>query len=107
MSTYAPFEVYLTLNKCSDLIEIGLDIKLIVFIDLSIYFTKLRTDNNNKPKFRTVWIIVFLENLSIAHIFENISLSTEHERAKPKQTPWPIVRKRTIPTDRPPFVDEI
>jgi hypothetical protein len=22
-------------------------------------------------------------------------------------TPWPLVRKRTIPTDRPPLVDEI
>jgi hypothetical protein len=26
---------------------------------------------------------------------------------KTKQTPWPLVRKRTIPTDRPPLVDEI
>jgi hypothetical protein len=24
-----------------------------------------------------------------------------------KQTPWPVVRERTIPTDRPPLVDEI
>jgi hypothetical protein len=24
-----------------------------------------------------------------------------------KQTPWPLVRKRTIPTDRPPLVGEI
>jgi hypothetical protein len=24
-----------------------------------------------------------------------------------KQTPWPLVRKRTIPTKRPPFVEEI
>jgi hypothetical protein len=24
-----------------------------------------------------------------------------------KQTPWPLVRQRTIPTERPPFVDEI
>jgi hypothetical protein len=24
-----------------------------------------------------------------------------------KQTPWPLVRKRTIPTERPPLVDEI
>jgi hypothetical protein len=27
--------------------------------------------------------------------------------AKQKQTPWPLVRKRTIPTERPPLVDEI
>jgi hypothetical protein len=24
-----------------------------------------------------------------------------------KQTPWPLVRERTIPTDRPPLVDEM
>jgi hypothetical protein len=24
-----------------------------------------------------------------------------------KKTPWPLVRERTIPTDRPPLVDEI
>jgi hypothetical protein len=24
-----------------------------------------------------------------------------------KQTPWPLVRERTVPTDRPPLVDEI
>jgi hypothetical protein len=26
---------------------------------------------------------------------------------KQKQTPWPLVRERTIPTDRPPLIDEI
>jgi hypothetical protein len=30
------------------------------------------------------------------------SLSTLHE-----QTPWPLVRERTIPTERPPRVDEM
>jgi hypothetical protein len=30
------------------------------------------------------------------------------EEAKEKiQTPWPLVRKRTIPTERPPLVEEI
>jgi hypothetical protein len=24
-----------------------------------------------------------------------------------KRSPWPLVRKRTIPTERPPLVDEI
>jgi hypothetical protein len=29
-------------------------------------------------------------------------------RSRRKQkTPWPLVRKRAIPTDRPPLVDEI
>jgi hypothetical protein len=26
---------------------------------------------------------------------------------KNKQTPWPLVRERTLPTERPPLVDEI
>jgi hypothetical protein len=29
------------------------------------------------------------------------------EIPKTKQTPWLLVRKRTIPTERPPLVDEI
>jgi hypothetical protein len=28
-------------------------------------------------------------------------------QTKQKQTPWPLVRKRAIPTERPPLVDEI
>jgi hypothetical protein len=30
-----------------------------------------------------------------------------NKKKKKKQTPWPLVRERTIPTDRPPLVDEI
>jgi hypothetical protein len=30
-----------------------------------------------------------------------------HNKTTNKQTPWPLVRERTIPTDRPPLVDEI
>jgi hypothetical protein len=30
-----------------------------------------------------------------------------HYKQKNKQTPWPLVRERTIPTERPPLVDEI
>jgi hypothetical protein len=26
---------------------------------------------------------------------------------KTKQTPWPLVRERTIPTERPPLVNEV
>jgi hypothetical protein len=33
-------------------------------------------------------------------------LKLENKKKK-KQTPWPLVRERTIPTDRPPLVDEI
>jgi hypothetical protein len=31
----------------------------------------------------------------------------ESKQTKNKQTPWPLVRERTIPTERPPLVDEI
>jgi hypothetical protein len=31
----------------------------------------------------------------------------ERKYIKNKQTPWPLVRERTIPTERPPLVDEI
>jgi hypothetical protein len=31
----------------------------------------------------------------------------EYQTKTNKQTPWPLVRERTIPTDRSPLVDEI
>jgi hypothetical protein len=34
----------------------------------------------------------------------HVPINTEY---RTKKTPWPIVRKRTIPTERPPLVDEI
>jgi hypothetical protein len=39
----------------------------------------------------------------------NKSLFTHQHQwsQKQKQTPWPLVRERTIPTNRPPLVDEI
>jgi hypothetical protein len=35
------------------------------------------------------------------------SFERGNSRIKTKQTPWPLVRERTIPTDRPPRVEEI
>jgi hypothetical protein len=32
---------------------------------------------------------------------------TREDKNTNKQTPWPLVRERTIPTERPPLVDEI
>jgi hypothetical protein len=31
----------------------------------------------------------------------------DKSRVRTKQTRWPLVRKKTIPTERPPLVDEI
>jgi hypothetical protein len=38
--------------------------------------------------------------------FTDLSLDLNYNKKK-KQTPWPLVRERTIPTERPPLVDEI
>jgi hypothetical protein len=32
---------------------------------------------------------------------------TQRRKQTNKQTPWPLVRERTIPTEQPPLVDEI
>jgi hypothetical protein len=32
---------------------------------------------------------------------------TQQQQQQQQKTPWPLVRERTIPTDRPPLVDEI
>jgi hypothetical protein len=34
-------------------------------------------------------------------------LRTEIQTNKTRQTQWPLIRERTIPTDRPPLVDNI
>jgi hypothetical protein len=36
-----------------------------------------------------------------------LSRYLDDNKNKQKQTPWPLVRERTIPTERPPLVDEI
>jgi hypothetical protein len=35
------------------------------------------------------------------------TMDNVHKYKQKKQTPWPLVRERTIPTERPPLVDEI
>jgi hypothetical protein len=44
------------------------------------------------------------ERADTFHAFECAPTVVEYKR---KQTLWPLVRERTIPTDRPPLVDEI
>jgi hypothetical protein len=49
-------------------------------------------------------------NSSIKEVKVNYTTKSLHEVASIpacKQTPWPLVRKRTIPTELPPLVDEI
>jgi hypothetical protein len=55
---------------------------------------------NKFSKF-TFWPGLLLINVAL------INGSTSQTTNKTKQTPWPLVRERTIPTDRPPLVDEI
>jgi hypothetical protein len=42
--------------------------------------------------------------LNIASVLPNLNISYKTKR---KQTPWLLVRKRTIPTERPPLVGEV
>jgi hypothetical protein len=37
----------------------------------------------------------------------SIGRRNNNNNTKNKQTPWPLVRERTIPTVRPPHIDEI
>jgi hypothetical protein len=47
------------------------------------------------------------EDAILLGLFQSSGESSSHIENKTKQTPWPLVRERTIPTDRPPLVDEI
>jgi hypothetical protein len=38
---------------------------------------------------------------------EQVCADDKTKKQTNKQTPWPLVRERTIPTERPPLVDEI
>jgi hypothetical protein len=54
--------------------------------------------------------IVFTAGLAVRsqkHTTATFILKYEFLNFPSKQTPWPLVRERTIPTDRPPLVDEI
>jgi hypothetical protein len=51
-----------------------------------------------------------LSELFADHISSSSDKATnciQPTKQKKKHTPWPLVRKRNIPTDRPPLVDEI
>jgi hypothetical protein len=39
--------------------------------------------------------------------YKGISVFLDLVQKQKKQTPWSLVRERTIPTERPPLVDEI
>jgi hypothetical protein len=41
-----------------------------------------------------------------SYLDTNSGINRRHLKQQNKQTPWPLVRERTIPTDRPPLVDE-
>jgi hypothetical protein len=44
---------------------------------------------------------------AVTGYFSNYLMLPATHDPKNKQTPWPLVRERTIPIERPPFVDEI
>jgi hypothetical protein len=54
-----------------------------------------------KPAVRTGSSLV-LQTITLV-----LQVNTAGNGGKPNQTPWPLVRERTIPTELPPLVDEI
>jgi hypothetical protein len=52
-------------------------------------------------------IVTSSRRLSGKNPSAKIFLGNPEDMADQKQTPWPLVYKRTIPTERPPLVDEI
>jgi hypothetical protein len=77
-------------------------------------------------KYMILYIVIYTShgNIKILLIFRELNRTLKQNPAhsfgicmqcdsvrkaavKNKQTPWPLVRERTIPTDRPPLVDEI
>jgi hypothetical protein len=55
-----------------------------------------------------LWICSFLISVSLTILpWKEIVVAYFQVLQTNKQTPWPLVRERTIPTDRPPLVDEI
>jgi hypothetical protein len=67
----------------------------------------------------TVTKCLYYKSIAQLNIICFVVLCTEHSRKfadlneasvlyiNAEQTPWPLVRKRTIPTERQPLVDEI
>jgi hypothetical protein len=61
---------------------------------------------NSDHQFKiTVSILEIWENYLVPVIYPSPEIL--NIRKHKKQTPWPLARKRTIPTERPPLVDEI
>jgi hypothetical protein len=58
---------------------------------------------------RVVFMMSIYHNTSMEEVvtIQKEKGSNRKQKQKQKQTPWPLVRERTIPTDRPPLVDEI
>jgi hypothetical protein len=57
-----------------------------------------------------VCVCVCAYNKCNGHHPENMlngAYNNNNNKQTNKQTPWPLVRERTIPTERPPLVDEI
>jgi hypothetical protein len=59
-------------------------------------------------KGRNIWFCEYIVNPETERNYINSAINNSPIiTQKTKQTPWPLVRERTIPTERPPLVDEI
>jgi hypothetical protein len=67
------------------------------FLDILLLAKMQVTDKHNSIHFRH-------EEILFRQLRQTVHLQ---DKKQTKQTPWPLVRERTIPTDRPPLIDEI
>jgi hypothetical protein len=63
-------------------------------------------NNNDNDNSFQLFIIYVQGQLQIWHSADTSKYIMDKKNIN-KQTPWPLVRERTIPTERPPLVDEI
>jgi hypothetical protein len=97
----------LTLRICS---EFGYEMYLCIFVNVARYVCVKQTVSychmrELLPLFYPLLILVYAKCIEISDM--KFVLLACCIKTNKKKTPWPLVRERTIPTDRPPLVDEI
>jgi hypothetical protein len=92
----------------NDALIISIRPKAVIFVPPHCFFTL------NKKELVTWWTIqrfTNMQNPRILHLWlqccSHFAGPKDHHVGTIQQIPWPIVSKRTIPTERSPLVDEI
>jgi hypothetical protein len=84
---------YMKFKVLNIMIKIKLKIKIKSTINKQLWSRKSQDKTFQITEYESNW--------------ESLSRTTMYIQNKNKQTPWPLVRERNIPTEWPPLVDEI